>query len=52
MDFEQYCSTHVTWTYNFTEMDGKTPTYGGTLLKHNCQRHSHILNEFCLHRLF
>jgi uncharacterized zinc-type alcohol dehydrogenase-like protein len=26
---EQYCSTHVTWTYNATEQDGKTPTYGG-----------------------
>jgi len=26
---EQYCDTHVSWTYNGTEMDQKTPTYGG-----------------------
>lgn len=26
---EQYCETHVAWTYNGTEMDRKTPTYGG-----------------------
>jgi uncharacterized zinc-type alcohol dehydrogenase-like protein len=26
---EQYCETHVAWTYNGTEMDQKTPTYGG-----------------------
>jgi len=26
---EQYCEGHITWTYNGTEKDGKTPTYGG-----------------------
>ena len=26
---EQYCDTHVAWTYNGTEMDQKTPTFGG-----------------------
>lgn len=26
---EQYCETHLVFTYNSTEMDGKTPTYGG-----------------------
>jgi uncharacterized zinc-type alcohol dehydrogenase-like protein len=26
---EQYCSVHTSWTYNATEQDGKTPTYGG-----------------------
>ncbi len=26
---EQYCDRHVSWTYNGTEMDQKTPTYGG-----------------------
>ncbi len=26
---EQYCEGHVAWTYNGTEQDGKTPTYGG-----------------------
>lgn len=26
---EQYCETHTAWTYNGTEMDLKTPTYGG-----------------------
>jgi uncharacterized zinc-type alcohol dehydrogenase-like protein len=26
---QQYCETHVAWTYNGTEMDQKTPTYGG-----------------------
>lgn len=26
---EQYCETHVAWTYNGLEMDLKTPTYGG-----------------------
>lgn len=26
---EQYCETHTAWTYNGTEMDQKTPTYGG-----------------------
>jgi uncharacterized zinc-type alcohol dehydrogenase-like protein len=26
---EQYCETHVAWTYNGMEMDQKTPTYGG-----------------------
>ena len=26
---EQYCVTHVAWTYNGTEQDEKTPTYGG-----------------------
>jgi uncharacterized zinc-type alcohol dehydrogenase-like protein len=26
---EQYCSTHVTFTYNSLEADGKTPAYGG-----------------------
>ncbi len=24
-----YCLEHVTWTYNSTEVDGSTPTYGG-----------------------
>ena len=24
-----YCLTHTTWTYNATESDGETPTYGG-----------------------
>ncbi len=24
-----YCLTHTTWTYNATEADGVTPTYGG-----------------------
>ncbi len=27
--FEQFCTTHVAMTYNGTEMDEKTPTYGG-----------------------
>jgi alcohol dehydrogenase (NADP+) len=26
---EQFCETHLVFTYNCTEMDGKTPTYGG-----------------------
>jgi uncharacterized zinc-type alcohol dehydrogenase-like protein len=26
---EQYCSVHTSWTYNGTEQDGTTPTYGG-----------------------
>ena len=26
---EQYCEGHVAWTYNGTEQDEKTPTYGG-----------------------
>ncbi len=26
---EQYCEGHVSWTYNGTEKDKKTPTYGG-----------------------
>lgn len=26
---EQYCEGHVSWTYNGTEKDEKTPTYGG-----------------------
>jgi uncharacterized zinc-type alcohol dehydrogenase-like protein len=26
---EQYCETHTVWTYNGTEMDQQTPTYGG-----------------------
>jgi uncharacterized zinc-type alcohol dehydrogenase-like protein len=26
---EQYCEGHVAWTYNGTEKDEKTPTYGG-----------------------
>jgi uncharacterized zinc-type alcohol dehydrogenase-like protein len=26
---EQYCEGHVAWTYNGTEPDEKTPTYGG-----------------------
>jgi uncharacterized zinc-type alcohol dehydrogenase-like protein len=26
---EQYCEEHVVWTYNGTEKDKKTPTYGG-----------------------
>lgn len=26
---EQYCETHLAFTYNSVEMDGKTPTYGG-----------------------
>jgi uncharacterized zinc-type alcohol dehydrogenase-like protein len=26
---EQYCDHHIVWTYNGTEKDGKTPTYGG-----------------------
>ncbi len=26
---EQYCEGHIAWTYNGTEKDGKTPTYGG-----------------------
>src|SRR5438094_8176561 len=26
---EQYCEGHVVWTYNGTEKDMKTPTYGG-----------------------
>jgi uncharacterized zinc-type alcohol dehydrogenase-like protein len=28
-DLEQYCTNHVAYTYNGTEMDEKTPTYGG-----------------------
>ncbi|MGI8884079.1 MAG: NAD(P)-dependent alcohol dehydrogenase [Pyrinomonadaceae bacterium] len=28
-DFEQFCQTHCAQTYNSTEMDEKTPTYGG-----------------------
>ncbi len=27
--FEQFCKTHVAMTYNGTEMDEKTPTFGG-----------------------
>ncbi|HLM01806.1 MAG TPA: NAD(P)-dependent alcohol dehydrogenase [Pyrinomonadaceae bacterium] len=27
--FEQFCTTHLVATYNSTEMDEKTPTYGG-----------------------
>jgi uncharacterized zinc-type alcohol dehydrogenase-like protein len=27
--FEQFCTKHVAMTYNGTEMDGKTPTFGG-----------------------
>ena len=26
---EQYCDRAVSWTYNSTEQDGRTPTYGG-----------------------
>jgi len=26
---EQYCAKHIAWTYNGTEQDEKTPTYGG-----------------------
>lgn len=26
---EQFCEGHIAFTYNSTEMDGKTPTYGG-----------------------
>lgn len=26
---EQFCEVHTAFTYNSTEMDGKTPTYGG-----------------------
>lgn len=26
---EQYCAGHIVWTYNGTEKDEKTPTYGG-----------------------
>ncbi len=26
---EQYCESHVSWSYNGTEQDQKTPTYGG-----------------------
>lgn len=26
---QQFCQKHVSFTYNSTEMDGKTPTYGG-----------------------
>ena len=26
---EQFCEKHTAFTYNSTEMDGKTPTYGG-----------------------
>lgn len=26
---EQYCENHVSWTYNGTEQDRQTPTYGG-----------------------
>ena len=26
---EQFCEKHLVFTYNSTEMDGKTPTYGG-----------------------
>ena len=26
---EQFCETHLVFSYNCTEMDGKTPTYGG-----------------------
>ncbi len=26
---EQYCAKPASWTYNGTEQDGKTPTYGG-----------------------
>jgi uncharacterized zinc-type alcohol dehydrogenase-like protein len=28
-NLEQYCETLASWTYNGTEQDGKTPTYGG-----------------------
>jgi len=28
-DTEQFCERGVAWTYNSTEMDRKTPTYGG-----------------------
>ncbi len=26
---EQYCEKHISWSYNGTEQDKKTPTYGG-----------------------
>ena len=26
---EQYCERHISWTYNGTEQDQRTPTYGG-----------------------
>lgn len=26
---EQFCEKHISWTYNGTEQDQKTPTYGG-----------------------
>lgn len=29
VDEEQFCSDHTVFTYNSTELDGKTPTYGG-----------------------
>lgn len=28
-NLEQYCENIASWTYNGTEQDGKTPTYGG-----------------------
>ena len=28
-DLEQYCAKQASWTYNGTEQDKKTPTYGG-----------------------
>jgi uncharacterized zinc-type alcohol dehydrogenase-like protein len=28
-DLQQFCATGPAWTYNSTEMDRKTPTYGG-----------------------
>ena len=28
-DVEQFCQVHCSQTYNSTEMDKKTPTYGG-----------------------
>lgn len=29
VDEEQFCADHTVFTYNSTELDGKTPTYGG-----------------------
>ena len=28
-DFEQYCTGHIAFTYNSTDMDETTPTFGG-----------------------
>lgn len=42
-DFEQSCKVHCAWTYNGTEMDETTPTYGG-YSKHYVVDEAYALN--------